>query len=51
MKKKKWKVELEKSIGGITSFLRRYLKLSPVESLVSVNKNMVVHPHSYWQIE
>ncbi|XP_065205626.1 autophagy protein 12-like [Planococcus citri] len=33
MKTKKWKVSSSKTIGGITTFLRNYLKLSPSESL------------------
>lgn len=40
VKKKKWLVEQDRTIGSVLNFFRRYLKLDPAESLVS---NKIYH--------
>ena len=34
MKKKKWAVDGEKSVGSVAMFVKKYIKLDPSESLV-----------------
>ena len=36
MKKKNWRVESDRTIGWISEFIKRYIKLEPNESLVGV---------------
>lgn len=43
MKKKKWAVDVEKSIGWIMEFVRKYLKLEPDEKLVTLTFNKTFH--------
>ncbi|KAK9500886.1 hypothetical protein O3M35_002057 [Rhynocoris fuscipes] len=45
LKKKKWMVEPERTVGGIISFVKRYLRLDPSESLfIYVNQTFAPAP-------
>lgn len=42
MKKKNWRVESDKTIGWISEFIKRYIKLEANETLVGVSSYLVV---------